>query len=102
MENKTRHYFYVLQCADKTFYAGYTTDPERRLKEHNSGSGAKYTHPPKRRPVKMIHLEKFGTRSAATKAEYAFKQLTRPQKENYLREQQADENLENKENIPKH
>ncbi|MGX6978003.1 GIY-YIG nuclease family protein [Vagococcus elongatus] len=91
MENKPKHYFYVLQCADKTFYGGYTTDASRRLKEHNSGSGAKYTRPPSRRPAKMIHLESFDTRSDATKAEYAFKQLTRSQKEAYLRKHQSDE-----------
>lgn len=40
---ETDHYFYVLHCKDDTFYGGYTTDPARRLKEHNSGTGAKYT-----------------------------------------------------------
>ena len=71
MENKKSHYFYVLLCQDGSFYGGYTTEPERRLA--------------KRRPVKMIHTEKFETRSAATKAEAAFKKLTRKQKEQYLK-----------------
>lgn len=44
-----------------------------------------YTRLAKRRPVKMIHTEKFETRSAATKAEAAFKKLTRKQKEQYLK-----------------
>ena len=43
MENKKSHYFYVLLCQDGSFYGGYTTEPERRLTEHNSGTGAKYT-----------------------------------------------------------
>lgn len=85
MENKKSHYFYVLLCQDGSFYGGYTTEPERRLTEHNSGTGAKYTRLAKRRPVKMIHTEKFETRSAATKAEAAFKKLTRKQKEQYLK-----------------
>ncbi|EIQ7101452.1 GIY-YIG nuclease family protein [Enterococcus faecalis] len=85
MENKKSHYFYVLLCQDGSFYGGYTTEPERRLTEHNSGTGAKYTRLVKRRPVKMIHTEKFETRSAATKAEAAFKKLTRKQKEQYLK-----------------
>lgn len=85
MANKDkRHYFYVLQCADASFYAGYTTDPERREKEHNNGIGSKYTK--MRRPVQIIHEKGFETRSEATKAEYAFKQLTRRQKEIRLRE----------------
>jgi putative endonuclease len=84
MENNT-HYFYVLLTKDNTYYAGYTTDPARRLKEHNNGIGAKYTRLKKRRPVEMIHLEKFATRSEATAAEAAFKKLTREQKTTYLK-----------------
>ena len=78
------HYFYVLLCKDDTFYGGYTTDLARRLNEHNQGIGAKYTKLSKR-PLQMIHAECFATRSEAQKAEYAFKQLTRRQKETYLR-----------------
>lgn len=80
----TDHYFYVLHCKDDTFYGGYTTDLARRLKEHNSGKGAKYTHPASRRPAQMIHAEVFTTRSEATKAEAAFKKLPRKQKLVYL------------------
>lgn len=85
MANNKEHFFYVLHCKDDTYYAGYTTDLARRLEEHNSGIGAKYTRLPKRRPAKMIHHESFETRSEATKAEYAFKQLTRKQKDIYLK-----------------
>jgi len=84
MDKQTKHFFYVLETADHTFYAGYTVDPVRRLAEHNAGIGAKYTRLKKRRPVKLIHLEIFETRSEATKAEYAFKQLTKSQKKAYL------------------
>ncbi len=82
----TKHYFYVLLCKDDSYYGGYTTDLSRRLKEHNAGIGAKYTHPKSRRPLQMIHAEAFATRSQATKAEYAFKQLSRSQKESYLKQ----------------
>lgn len=77
-------YFYVLWCKDRSFYAGYTTDLNRREKEHNEGIGAKYTRPVSRRPLKMIYAETFETRSEATKAEAAFKRLSRPEKERYL------------------
>lgn len=77
-------YFYVLLCKDQTFYAGYTTDLKRRLEEHNQGIGAKYTSSRSRRPLKMIHAEKFSDKSSAMKAEYAFKQLTKKQKQLYL------------------
>lgn len=83
MEHSNKqHYFYVLECADRSFYAGYTTEPKRREKEHNAGIGSKYTK--SRRPVKMIYQEGFLTRSEATKAEAAFKKLTRREKEKYL------------------
>lgn len=78
------HFFYVLKCKDHSFYAGYTVNIKRRLQEHNDGIGAKYTRLEKRRPAKMIHFEGFATRSEAMKQEYAFKQLSRQQKEKYL------------------
>lgn len=84
MAQVKHHYFYVLLCADNTFYAGYTTNLERRLAEHNSGKGAKYTRLKNRRPAKMIHHEVFETKSEAMQKEYAFKQLTRLKKETYL------------------
>lgn len=77
-----RHYFYVLECADGSFYAGYTVDPKRREGEHNRGYGCKYTKT--RRPVRMVHKEAFGTRSEAMRAEAAFKKLTRTEKETRL------------------
>jgi putative endonuclease len=84
-----KHYFYVLKTADNTFYGGYTTNPVKRLKEHNDGVGAKYTRLKSRRPVEMIHLEVFETRSEATKAEYQFKQLKRTMKVRYLGENEV-------------
>lgn len=79
-------YFYVLFCKDNTLYGGYTTDLSRREEEHNSGTGAKYTRPRTRRPLKMIYAETFETKPEAMRAEYAFKQLTRAKKERYLEE----------------
>lgn len=78
------HYFYVLECADKSFYAGYTNDLQKRLETHNAGKGAKYTRA--RGPVRMIHFEEFETKPEAMKAEYAFKQLTKAKKIRYIAE----------------
>ena len=71
-------YVYVLECADKTLYTGYTNDLDKRLKAHNSGKGAKYTR--SRRPVRLIYSECFESKSEALKREYQIKQLTRTQK----------------------
>ena len=87
LEKNAISYFYVLHCKDGTLYGGYTTELKRREEEHNSGTGAKYTKPAKRRPARMIYAEAFATRSEATKAEYAFKQQTRKQKNQYLIQQ---------------
>lgn len=72
-------------CKDTSLYAGYTVDLNRRLDEHNSGKGAKYTFPTSRRPVKMLYSEIHNNRSRAMKAEAKFKQLTRSEKEIYLK-----------------
>ncbi|MGL6174116.1 MAG: GIY-YIG nuclease family protein [Cellulosilyticaceae bacterium] len=73
------YYTYILECGDKTYYTGYTTNVERRIKTHNQGKGAKYTRC--RLPVKLIYKEILETKSEAMKREYAIKQLSRKQKE---------------------
>lgn len=78
------HYFYVLECADQSYYAGYTNDLEKRLAAHNAGKGAKYTRA--KGPSKLIHHECYDTKPTAMKAEYAFKQLTKAQKIRYIAE----------------
>lgn len=80
------HYFYVLYCKDKTLYGGYTTEPLRRLTAHNRGVGAKYTRASHRRPLQMVYIEEWPDKQSAMQAEYRFKQLTRPQKEKYLKQ----------------
>lgn len=73
------HYVYILECADSTFYTGYTTDVARRVGEHNAGNGAKYTAG--RTPVTLRHVEYHDTQSAAQSREYEIKSLSRSQKE---------------------
>lgn len=81
------HYFYVLQCSDGSFYAGYTNHLDKRLKAHNSGKGAKYTRG--RRPVSLIYSEQFVDKSSALKAEIQFKKLSRKQKLHFLSERKS-------------
>ena len=70
---------YMVECADGTFYTGWSTDPARREKTHNVGRGAKYTR--MRRPVKLIYVEELPDKSSALKRERAIKRLSRKQKE---------------------
>lgn len=74
---------YMVECADGTFYTGWSTDPERRVKTHNAGKGAKYTKT--RRPVKLIYVEELADKSSALKRERAIKKLSRKEKEKLVR-----------------
>ena len=71
-------YCYLLQCADGTFYAGWTTDPPRREREHNAGLGARYTRA--RRPVRMVYVEELPDKPSALQRERAIKRLPRKKK----------------------
>lgn len=72
------NYVYILQCADKSLYTGWTTDIRKRLAAHNSGKGAKYTK--SRLPVKLVYFECFDSKSDALKREAAIKKLPRNKK----------------------
>ena len=75
-----------MECFDGTLYTGITTDINRRLNQHNSGKGAKYTSI--RRPFKLMSISEVGDRSDASKEEYRIKQLTRKEKIEYILKQQ--------------
>ncbi|AEM58567.1 putative nuclease [Haloarcula hispanica ATCC 33960] len=79
---------YVLRCSDNTFYTGYTTDVERRVREHDAGDGAKYTRG--RTPVELIHVEPFDSQSAAMSREYEIKQYSRAEKERLVESSDAE------------
>ena len=75
----TEWYIYIVECADKSFYTGITTDLYRRIDEHNeSEKGAKYTIA--RRPVRMVYFEMSENRSMATKRENEIKNMSRQEK----------------------
>jgi putative endonuclease len=77
-------YCYILECADGTYYTGWTTDPERRVKQHNKGTGARYTKT--RRPVRLVYLEEQPDKVTALKRELAIKKLKRIQKSKLVEE----------------
>ena len=81
----TDHYVYVIECADGSFYTGYTTDVDRRVAEHDAGEGAKYTRG--RTPVTLRHVESFESRSAAMSREHVIKSLSRREKERLIGEE---------------
>jgi putative endonuclease len=78
-------YCYILECADGTYYTGWTVDPERRLAMHNRGRGARYTRT--RVPVKLVYVEELPDRKSAMKREIAIKKMKRERKGKLIRKQ---------------
>ncbi|MBO6197051.1 MAG: GIY-YIG nuclease family protein [Butyrivibrio sp.] len=74
-----KHYAYIVECADGTYYCGYTNDLEKRIETHNRGKGAKYTKP--RLPVVLVYYEEFETKEEAMSREWHLKQLSHAQKQ---------------------
>jgi putative endonuclease len=68
-------YCYILECADGTYYTGWTVNPERRVAMHNRGRGARYTRT--RCPVKLVYVEELPDRKSAMKREIAIKKMGR-------------------------
>ena len=75
------YFVYMLRCRGDALYTGITTDPARRLKEHQSGrkkGGAKYTTA--RPPEGFAALWQVEDRSAALRLEARIKALPRVEK----------------------
>jgi putative endonuclease len=82
---------YILRCADGSLYTGITNDMQRRLEQHNLGRGAKYTRG--RGPVVLAYAERFADRSAASKREYAVKQMSLAQKRQLIADYRGSASL---------
>ena len=79
---KKKWHLYVLLCKDGTLYCGITNDLERRISQHNAGKGARYTRG--RGPMSLLRSWPQKNKSAALRAEFSFKKLSRCAKETYL------------------
>jgi putative endonuclease len=73
------YFVYILECANKTFYTGITTDLERRFKQHRTGKGGRYTS--YNRPVRVLYSEEHTDRSSASKREAQIKKWPRAKKQ---------------------
>ena len=77
-------YVYIVECADGTYYTGYTPHIKRRIELHNSGKGAKYTR--QHGPVRLVWYKKYKYFKRAFKREIEIKKLKRAQKERLINE----------------
>jgi putative endonuclease len=81
--NSASWWLYLLACKDGRTYAGIAIDVRARFKLHSDGKGAKFTRA--NRPLSILGAQRFDTKSEALKAEYALKQLERPEKLRWAR-----------------
>jgi len=73
------YFVYILECADKSLYAGCTNNLGKRVEQHNNSKyGAHYTKI--RRPVKLLYSEKFKTLGEARRREAGIKRLKKDKK----------------------
>lgn len=71
-------FVYIVECADGTLYTGWTTDVQRRVKDHNAGRGARYTR--ERLPVRLVYSEEVADRASAQRRELDIKRWRRKRK----------------------
>ena len=77
-----KHYAYIVECADGSYYCGYTNNLEKRIATHNCGKGAKYTRA--RLPVTLVYHEEFDSKEEAMSREWHLKQLSHDQKKKLI------------------
>ena len=81
--NASAWVLYLLECENGTYYAGITTDLERRFAEHVFGIGARYTRA--NPPLRVVAARAFPDRASASRAEAALKKLPRKDKLGYFK-----------------
>ena len=74
---------YMLRCHGDSLYTGITKDLDRRIAEHKSGTGAKYTRA--HLPIKLVWSKGGLSESAAKKEEARLKKLPKKAKENFIK-----------------
>lgn len=75
-------YVYILECRDGSFYTGWTSDPVRRVAQHNRGRGSRYTR--SRLPVRLVYLRSCLSQSDAMRQEARMKRLSRQEKKTVI------------------
>ncbi len=77
-------YMYMLKCADGSYYTGSTWDLHKRVEQHNSGKGSRYTS--KRIPVVLVYYEYFELIKSAYEREKQIQGWSRNKKEALIKQ----------------
>ncbi len=80
-------FIYMVRTASGQLYTGISTDPVRRLRQHQGElvGGAKALRG--KGPLSLVYQQPMPDRASASKAEYQLKQLTKTVKEQLISEQ---------------
>ena len=71
-------FVYLLECLDGSYYAGVTTDVDKRMNAHAEGKGSKYVYG--KGFKRLIAAIPCKSKSESCKAEYKIKQLSKKEK----------------------
>ena len=82
---ETPWFLYMIRCGSGALYTGVTIDVSRRFEEHQSQGKkcAKYLRG--KEPLELVHVEKLHNKSSAYRLENKIKDLTKAEKERYIR-----------------
>ena len=81
--NTIMYYVYLILCDDDSLYAGITNNIQRRLTEHKTKSGGRYTK--LHRGIRLLYSEQFNTKEEAIKRERQIKGWRREKKLNLIK-----------------
>ncbi len=85
--DKARYYAYILECRDRgghvTYYTGSTESLDRRVLEHRTNRGARYTAG---KDCRLVFYQSFTTRARAMAREKDIKTLPRNKKEELVKD----------------
>ena len=73
-----RWHVYLAECGDGSLYAGITTNPSQRLKQHNEGKGSVYVR--RKGGATLVYVEPSASQSLAHRRELEIKSWNRKKK----------------------
>ena len=82
------YYLYMIRSNEDALYAGFTTNLDRRLREHTEGKGA--FHLRNKSGLEFVYLKKYSYYKNVLRAERKLKKYTRERKEELIKNYERD------------